>query len=540
MDDNTARDAPSDLNNLMVIDKTPFTTITEGKAEVLFPSSHGVFYNEVQQFNRDLSVAVLKHFAKNFTPVKFKNKKENHSDEIETEGISVLEALSASGLRAIRFAKEVPNLAKVVANDRDTQAFLSIQRNIKHNNVENIVQATNEDASILMYKSRQFKDRFDAIDLDPYGTAAPFLDAAVQCVKDGGLLMVTCTDMAILCGNGVEACHAKYGSVSAKMSCCHEMALRIVLRCIESHANRYGRYIVPLISLSVDFYVRVFVRIFTSPSTVKESITKLSMVYCCNGCTSFHLQPLGNRLVTTLGQKYIPSVGPPVNKNCDICGYPFKMNGPIWSYRLHDKDFITKILDNLKNEIDLYGTSKRMLGMLSLVLEELDDCPLFHKYEDLSSILHVTAPSSIEIRSAILNAGYKVSLSHAAPTSIKTNAPQNVIWDVMRAWAKLHPGKKTLQLDVSKAIMSKESSIKVSFEPHADAEPSSRKNNLLRFQINPTRNWGPKSKATSSVNQNNEEEKQQKGKHKRKKRTEAVNVGNKKSKGEENNVIEFI
>lgn len=39
-----------------------------------------------------------------------------------------------------------------------------------------------------MYKNRQHKDKFDVIDLDPYGTAAPFLDAAVQSVKDGGKL----------------------------------------------------------------------------------------------------------------------------------------------------------------------------------------------------------------------------------------------------------------------------------------------------------------------------------------------------------------
>lgn len=32
---------------------------------------------------------------------------------------------------------------------------------------------------------------------------------------------------------------------------------------MQSHANRYKRYIVPVLSLSVDFYVRVFVRIYT-------------------------------------------------------------------------------------------------------------------------------------------------------------------------------------------------------------------------------------------------------------------------------------
>ena len=36
------------------IDTTPYTSVSEGKAEVLFPSTHDVFYNPVQEFNRDL------------------------------------------------------------------------------------------------------------------------------------------------------------------------------------------------------------------------------------------------------------------------------------------------------------------------------------------------------------------------------------------------------------------------------------------------------------------------------------------------------
>lgn len=45
---------------------------------------------------------------------------------------------------------------------------------------------------LLMYKNRQYKERFDVVDLDPYGTAAPFFDAAVQSVADGGEAYVIC------------------------------------------------------------------------------------------------------------------------------------------------------------------------------------------------------------------------------------------------------------------------------------------------------------------------------------------------------------
>lgn len=37
---------------------------------------------------------------------------------------------------------------------------------------------------------------YDAVDLDPYGTPAQLLDSAVQAVSEGGLLLITATDMA--------------------------------------------------------------------------------------------------------------------------------------------------------------------------------------------------------------------------------------------------------------------------------------------------------------------------------------------------------
>jgi tRNA G26 N,N-dimethylase Trm1 len=40
--------------------------------------------------------------------------------------------------------------------------------------------------SMLMYTHREAHKRFDVIDLDPYGSAAQFLDASVQAIADGG------------------------------------------------------------------------------------------------------------------------------------------------------------------------------------------------------------------------------------------------------------------------------------------------------------------------------------------------------------------
>ena len=40
---------------------TKFSLVTEGKAKILQPTS--VFYNPVQEFNRDLTIAILSEFA---------------------------------------------------------------------------------------------------------------------------------------------------------------------------------------------------------------------------------------------------------------------------------------------------------------------------------------------------------------------------------------------------------------------------------------------------------------------------------------------
>lgn len=76
---------------------------------------------------------------------------------------------------------------------------------------------------MVMYKNKNKRDRFTALDLDPYGCPSIFLDGAVQCVKDGGLLLVTATDMAVLAGNSPETCYVKYGAVSLKSKACHEI-----------------------------------------------------------------------------------------------------------------------------------------------------------------------------------------------------------------------------------------------------------------------------------------------------------------------------
>jgi tRNA (guanine26-N2/guanine27-N2)-dimethyltransferase len=45
------------------IDITQYNTVTEGNATILFPKHNEVFYNPVQQFNRDMSIAAIRTWS---------------------------------------------------------------------------------------------------------------------------------------------------------------------------------------------------------------------------------------------------------------------------------------------------------------------------------------------------------------------------------------------------------------------------------------------------------------------------------------------
>ena len=69
---------------------------------------------------------------------------------------------------------------------------------------------------------------------------------------------------------------------------------------ISEIANRQQKYIEPLISLTVDFYVRLFIRVKEGAKPCHESITKYSNVYQCMDCESHYFHQYGNHFLQEL------------------------------------------------------------------------------------------------------------------------------------------------------------------------------------------------------------------------------------------------
>ncbi|KAI0748208.1 N2,N2-dimethylguanosine tRNA methyltransferase [Daedaleopsis nitida] len=542
-----------------------FTLHKENTSAILLPASNDAFLNPVQEFNRDLSVACIRTWSEIMSAEKerkwrqtlerrarkaegqHKAKKaksefpaesektdeapapaegtsegaaQKSQPEFRPQAFVILEALSATGLRSIRYANEIPLVKYVIANDLSPAAVEAMKRNIElndlHERAEPVAEGSTDaprvrpakvrvnegDACALMYNHRTERNRVDVVDLDPYGTAAPFIDAAVQCVNDGGLLCVTCTDMSVLATtNYPEKCFSNYGGAPVKAEYCHEAALRLVLHTLATSAARYGRRIQPLLSLSIDFYVRLFVRVHTAPIDVKKVFSKTAVYYVCSGCQSYYEQPLG-RMIEQVSEKsgnvnlhFKVQTGPTVPERCPECNSVLHAAGPMWSGALHDSEFVSSVLGHVETNEDKYGTSARMKGMLTVAKEELD-VPFYFTPSKISSHFHCVCPSLDETASALMHAGHRISRSHACAGSLKTTASYADIHDIFRSWVKTHPVKMDKVSDNSptRVLLSKEAKVEANFKRHPGSVTASSKVKLVRYQQNPTPNWGPGAK----------------------------------------------
>ncbi|WP_252896532.1 hypothetical protein [Metallosphaera hakonensis] len=150
--------------------------IIEGKAKILIPdpaqfSREGkfdpawspVFYNPRMTFNRDVSVIAVSIISPS----------------------SVLDAMSATGIRGIRYALESNVKDEIIFNDKNPISIEIISKNVKNNGLVNS-KVVKSDANSLMHQVK-----VEYTDLDPFGSPAPFLFAGISSLRRRGYLGVT-------------------------------------------------------------------------------------------------------------------------------------------------------------------------------------------------------------------------------------------------------------------------------------------------------------------------------------------------------------
>ena len=361
------------------------------------PSKAPVFYNPAMELNRDLAVLTLQTYQR-------KMGKE----------LSVCEPLAGCGIRSIRFAMEVEGVRKVVINDINPQAAELAKLNVERNNLTEHVSVTNEDANLLLSRYVAPRKRFDFVDVDPFGSPVPYMDSAIRALRNGGLLALTATDMAPLCGVHPKACIRKYGGKPLRTSYCHELAVRLLAGCLTMMAAKHEKGVEVIFSHSTDHYVRAYAVVRYGAKQADKSVRKMGHILHCFTC---------------LHREVSKGMFSPWRQDCVECGSKLNAAGPLWLGKIFDEGFCA-LMEKEVAGMNL-GREKRIRKLLSLVRIETEAPVTYYAVDKVCDKLNIRIPPLIKTMDELRAAGFQVTPTHFNSRGIRTDAPAKTVKEII-------------------------------------------------------------------------------------------------------------
>ncbi len=348
--------------------------ITEGEATIEAPefekvtSKNEVFYNPEMEMDRDLSSLLLSFF----------------------DGI-VLDGLSATGIRGIRYAKE-SNLQPIF-NDINPEATKLIAKNCKMNEVDGEIY--NKDVNLLDVEA-------DIVDIDPFGSPSRYLAAAFRILRAEGILCVTATDTQALCVSK-KACIRKYAAIPLRTDFFKELGLRILISSIVREAMKQEYAIDVLLAYCYKHYMRVFMNVEKSLRKMDGNINNIQVVYYCH---------CGYRTFTKK-----------LMEKCPKCGKKLEFSLPVWVGKIKNDETLEMLI------------GKEMGDDLQKNITEIKNevhVPFYYDLHKLAKIHKFPLKKTNNVVKELKEMRFQASRTHFAPTGVKTDADLASVLDVMK------------------------------------------------------------------------------------------------------------
>jgi tRNA (guanine26-N2/guanine27-N2)-dimethyltransferase len=365
--------------------------IEEGGVELAVPGAatdgkqDGVFYNPDMELNRDVTVAVLRAV------------REQGEDPTDT----YLDAMTASGVRGVRAAAEGYD---VTCCDVDPEAVELARENLARNDQDG--EVVHRDANARMHERR-----FDVVDVDPFGTPIPFVDAASQSARR--LLCVTATDTAPLCGAHFMSGVRKYGAVPRNTEYHAEMGLRVLLSALVRTAGRYDVAARPVLSHASDHYARTYLEVSEGARAANDLFDDLGYVDHCQHC---------------LFRRHERGLLADHSDECPNCGHHLQTAGPLWLGDTHDDAVVGSVREHLTDDL---GTADRARDLLSTIEGELDE-PTHYDQHRLYKRWGESAIGMDDFLAELRAAGHEASRTHYGGTTFETDADVTAIEAAVR------------------------------------------------------------------------------------------------------------
>jgi tRNA (guanine26-N2/guanine27-N2)-dimethyltransferase len=367
------------------------STIVEGTTKLIVPDLNQPkmipgFFNPQGKFVRDVSIVCYNAYG----------------DEKNDSDLTFADSLAGVGARGIRVANESTCFEKVYLNELNSFSLQLAKKSALANQViDKCFFSSQEVSGFLSAREIIGGERFDVVDLDPFGTPSPFVDCLVRSVTDGGLFSVSATDSAVLCGVYPRVALRKYLGVPLRTDYCHEIGTRLIYGLLSMTAMRFETGIMPLFCHHDKHYFRAYGLLEVGNKYSIQNEERMGFVLHCFNC--------GFRTVICHSEFMHPKRAPSDSLFlCPDCSKSkLRAAGPLWIGPIQSQQFVRKCAD---------------LSQLSVFEEELD-LPLYYDLSVMTDEMGITTPRIQHVIDSLRKAGRSASRTRLNPKAVRTDAP---------------------------------------------------------------------------------------------------------------------
>lgn len=363
------------------------------------PSWAPVFYNPAASFNRDMAAAFVRAFSRARGGLR-----------------TVSDPLAATGVRGVRIALEAGGVGDLVLNDADPRACRIARLNVVLNRLEGVARLYCEEANQLMAGLSRSGVRAHYLDIDPYGSPAPFIERGVKFSRIGGVLAITATDLGPLTGRSPGKLLKRYQARSCKDADFRkEAGLRILVAYVVRKASELEVALKPLLAYYSDHYYRAYFEVARGSSSIDRLLGQVGYTIFCPAC--------GYRAAASEG---------PERPRCPLCGSETKIIGPLWLGPLGSEEMLPPLREALEEMTWLSGRS-RGLGLLSTIGEEIRiGYPYYYRIDALSRRLGINTSPKRSVIECLRSLGRRACETHLDPAGLRSDADFKEILECVR------------------------------------------------------------------------------------------------------------
>ncbi len=388
----------------------PVEEAEEGEARLLVPTLEraegepldhargraAAFYNPAMRLNRDTAILAVSALGGRLG-----------------RPVEACEPMCGVGVRGVRLALEA-GAGRVLMGDLNPSGVQLSEENARRNGVEGRVTVRLMDANLMLDLHASPMNRLDYVDVDPFGSPSGFLDSAVRATRDGGVIALTATDMAPLCGVNPSACLRMYGGRPMRTTYTHEVALRLLVGAAARAGAVHDMGVTPLLCYYADHYVRAYLAVAHSAKRADASLSETGFIAHCPRC--LHREAVKGPYLRT-------------SRTCAACGGQMVVGGPMWLGDLADEAFSGEMLTHAKR-VD--GWEPRLVRLVETIRGEIGYPPTYFHLDELSHRAGASSLNTAEVLGKLAAGGFRATRTHFDPRGVRTDATAAELTNIIK------------------------------------------------------------------------------------------------------------